>query len=468
MVREDRVRLSKPQAWAFAQFGEVELGDARRTKRLVKLAGQMAVNSSGSIPQQTGNAADMKAAYRLFAVEAVTHDAICRPHFEQTRKAASQRPMVFLVQDNAQLNFTSHPRCEGLGPIGRGTMRGLQQQNVLAVDPATRRPLGLMYQAHPRRATRGRKHDRASKRRVPLKKRESYWWIQAIEAISTPPSGVRWVHVGDRAEDVFGVYDECRKQGSDWLVRVARNRKVLTPAGPDHLMDYARGLPCVASRTVEVRGGDQATPREARLSVAAGPVTLIPTRFEPAYAGREPITCWVVRAWESDPPPGVEPLEWILLTSLVCDTPAMALFVAEGYSLRWLIEEFHKCEKTGCQVEARQLGEVKRLEALIGLLSVLAVWLLKLKYVARDHPKQPVRELFDDEMGEVMACYLRRPTRGLSVAEFWRGIGLLGGHMGRKSDGPLGWLRAWRGWQRFQLILLGARLGARGAKDKCG
>jgi len=376
--------------------------------------------------------------------------------------------MVFLVQDNAQLDFTSHPHCEGLGPIGQGTMRGFQQQNVLAVDPATRRPLGLMYQAHPRRAIRGPKHDRAHKRRVPLEKRESYWWIQAIKAIGTPPSGVRWLHVGDRGEDIFGVYDECRQQGSDWLIRVARNRKVLTPTGPDHLMDYARLLPGVATRTLEVRGGNQTPPRQARLSVAAGVVTLIPSRFEPAYARCEPIRCWVVRAWEPDPPPGLKPLEWILLTSLVCDTPEMALFVAEGYSLRWLIEEFHKCEKTGCQVEARRLESVDRLEPLIGLLSVLAVWLLKLKYVARDHPEQPVRELFDEEMGEVMARYLGRPGPDLTVSEFWRGIGLLGGHMGRKSDGPLGWLRAWRGWQRFQLLLLGARLYARPERERCG
>jgi len=88
--------------------------------------------------------------------------------------------------------------------------------------------------------------------------------------------------------------------------------------------------------------------------------------------------------------------------------------------------------------------------------------------VARDHPEQPVRELFDEEMSEVMARYLGRPTKDFSVAAFWRGIGLLGGHMGRKSDGPLGWLRAWRGWQRFQLILLGAQLYARPGRDKCG
>ena len=468
MVMEDRIGLSEPQAWALDQFGTVELGDARRTRRLVKLAGQMVVNSSGSIPQQTGQGADMKAAYRLFAGERVTHEAICRPHLEQTRAAASHGPLVFLVQDSTQLNFTTHAHCAGLGPIGRGEMRGLHQQNVLAVDPTSRRPLGLMYQKHPRRAVRGPDHDRAAKRKVALAERESHWWIEAIRCIGSPPLAVRWVHVGDRGEDLFGVYDECRRQGSDWLIRAAHERKVMTPAGSDHLMGYARSFPCVARRSLEVRDANRNKTRQATLSVGAGAVTLIPTRFDPAYSGRDPIACWVVRVWEPHPPGGVKPLEWILLTSLVCETAQMALFAARGYSLRWLIEEFHKCEKTGCQVESRRLESLERLEPLIGLLSVLAVWLLKLKYVSRDDPEQPAGELFDEQMVAVMARYLKRPAADLTVAAFWRGIGRLGGHPGRKCDGPLGWLRAWRGWQSFQLILLGARLSAEADDQKCG
>lgn len=468
MVTEDRFGLAEPEVWAFKQFGAAQLGDARRTKRLVKMAAQMASNSSGSIPQQMGEMADIKAAYRLFSTEQVTHAAVCQPHFDETRIAAGQMSMVFMIQDGAQLNFTLHPHCEGLGPIGRGTLRGLHQQNVLAVDPTARLPLGLMYQRHPRRAVRGKKHDRGAKRRVPLEQRESFWWIDAIRSIGPPPPDVRWVHVGDRGEDLFGVYDECRCQRTDWLVRAARDRKVITPSGSDHLMCYARSLPSVATRSLEVRDKNRGTTRKIALSVAAGPVTLNPTRFEPAYAGREPITCWVVRTWEPNPLPDQKPLEWILLTSLACDTSETALFVAEGYSLRWLIEEFHKCEKTGCQVEARRLESVDRLEPLVGLLSVLAVSLLRLKYVARDDPEQPARKLFAEPAVGVMAAYLKLPAEDLSVGTFWRGIGRLGGHMGRKGDGPIGWLRAWRGWQSFQLILIGAELQARAQRQKCG
>ena len=411
----------------------------------------------------------MKAAYRLFATEEVTHETICRPPWEQTQAAASRIPVVYLIQDGAQLNFTSHPHCQGLGPIGRGEMRGLHQQNVLAVDPNTRRPLGLMYQAHPRRAERGPDHDRAAKHRVPLAERESYWWVEAIRTIGAAPAGVCWVHVGDRAEDVFGVYDECRRWKTDWLIRAAYDRKVETPAaGSARLMDYARGLTAVATRRLPVRDRKTRKMREAVLSVGAGAVTLPPAQDEPEYAEREPIGCGVVRVWEADSPPGVEPLEWILLTSLPYDTTERVGGVAQGYALRWIIEEFHKCEKTGCPVEARQLTHIDRLEPLIGLLSVLAVWLLRLKFVARDAPEQLATDLLDESTVDTMARYLKRPAATLTVGEFWRGIGRLGGHPGRKRDGPIGWLRAWRGWQSFQFILLGAGLHEPSVEKKCG
>jgi len=460
--------LADRRRWAEAQFGAADLGDVRRTRRLKRLAEQMAGNSSGSIPQQTGTVADMKAAYRLFAADDVTHEAICRPHFEQTRAQAERLTTVFLLQDTCELNFTLHVHCQGLGAIGHGgKMRGLHQQNVLAVDPRRRRPLGLMYQQHHHRTVRPAGHTRSRQRRVPLKQRESYWWIQAIQAIGSPPPGVRWIHVGDRGEDFFGVYDEARRRGTDWLIRISKDRRVETPAGPERLFSYARRLPRLTERRLIVRRPGGGGVEEVVLSVSAGRVTLLPSRYEPGYRARAPVECWVVRVWEEDPPQGGSGLEWLLCTSVPCETAEAALFVAEGYSFRWMIEEFHKCEKTGCQVEMRRLEHVERLEPLIGLLSVLSVWLLQLKFVARDDPRRPAETLFDDQMVRIMARYLRKSPKGLTVGEFWRGIGRLGGHLGRVRDGPIGWLRAWRGWQSFQLILLGATLHDE-TRKKCG
>lgn len=460
---EDTLALVKREQWAESQFAAANLGDRRRTRRLVKLAAMMAGNTNGSIPQQTGGGADMKAAYRLFDAESVTHAAVCQPHFDQTRMVISEIPVAFLLQDTTELNFTNHRACQGLGPIGHGgPQRGLHQQNVLAADPITRRPLGLMYQRHHRRTDRpkGSHEDRYGRRAVPLEERESYWWITAIRAIGKPPPQVQWVHVGDRGEDLFGVYEEARRQGTDWLIRVCQDRRILTAAGEERLFTYARSLPVRIRQTVTIRRRPTGVPEEVIVCVSGGAAKLCPSRNEVCYRKSEPVNCWVVRVWEENPPVGSEPLEWVLCTSLACDTDQMLGFAAQGYSLRWMIEEFHKCEKTGCQVEMRRLEDTERLEPLIGLLSVLAVWLLQLKFVARDQPDMPARQMFEESMVQVMARYLRLPMHTLTIGQFWRGIGRLGGHPGRKGDGPVGWLRAWRGWQSFQLIMLGVHLSS--------
>ena len=97
-----------------------------------------------------------------------------------------------------------------------------------------------------------------------------------------------------------------------------------------------------------------------------------------------PIAQWAVWAHEVDPPAGLkEPIDWLLLTSLPVRTLEEAMEVIGYYEKRWLIEEWHKALKTGCQVEGRQLQTSDRLEALTGLLSVVAVRLLQLKEVGR-------------------------------------------------------------------------------------
>ena len=102
---------------------------------------------------------------------------------------------------------------------------------------------------------------------------------------------------------------------------------------------------------------------------------------------------WVVHVMEVDAPQGVEPIEWILLTSLPVESFEDAWLVIGYYEKRWLIEEWHKALKTGCRLEHRQLKTASRLEALTGLLSVVSVRLLQLKSAARTMPDRPAREM---------------------------------------------------------------------------
>jgi hypothetical protein len=109
--------LSSPQVWATQQFGQVDLGDRRRTRRAVRLAAQMARHPAASLPAQTGVWRETKAGYRLLAEDDVSFEGLQEQHRNQTRVAAGQRPLTLLIQDTSELDFTHRRTTEDLGPI---------------------------------------------------------------------------------------------------------------------------------------------------------------------------------------------------------------------------------------------------------------------------------------------------------------------------------------------------------------
>src|SRR5207244_1273873 len=129
--------------------------------------------------------------------------------------------------------------------------------------------------------------------------------------------------------------------------------------------------------------------------------------------GQVPLNLWVVYVGEIEPPAGVEPVEWVLLTNVQVRTYEDLVERVEWYETRWTIEELHKCQKTGCDIEKLQLGKANhdergkpppknRLEPAIALLSVVAVQLLILRQQARDEEsaKKPATTLFSQEEEE--------------------------------------------------------------------
>jgi len=176
---------------------------------------------------------------------------------------------------------------------------------------------------------------------------------------------------------------------------------------------------------------------------------------------------WAMRVWEPQTPAGEEPIEWVLLTDVpTADAPA-ALLRAEWYALRWLIEEYHKCLKSGCGVEARQMETAERLAACIVLLAVVAVRLLQLKHTAWHAPQRPAAESVSADHVRVLAAYRGRAAETFTAYEFWREVAKLGGSLARRRDGEPGWQTLWRGWRDLDLMTCGARLG-RGGTPRCG
>ena len=171
---------------------------------------------------------------------------------------------------------------------------------------------------------------------------------------------------------------------------------------------------------------------------------------------------WVVHVVEVDPPQGVEPVEWILLTSLPVENFEDAWRILSYYEKRWLIEEWHKALKTGCRVECRQLHRKERLERITGLLSVVAVRLLQLKSAARTTPDRPASQVVPWYWIHMLIAARKRlkntTAANMTIREFYRELAKLGGFLGRKSDGEPGWITIWRGWQKLYTLVRGAEI----------
>lgn len=266
-------RAAAAAEWAWRQFSEVELGDVRRTRRVVKLAAQMATQPQASWPKQAGSWAATKAGYRLFDNHEVTFEALQRQHREQTRAMAGTRPVVLHVQDGSQVDFSGPRAREGLGPIGDGGGWGFLLHTTLTVDPQKPAVLGLSQQTL---AVRRPAPPQESKRQRKRRRRESEVWGQSVAALGMVPAGSRWVQVCDREADTFAFFATCQQYRHRFLVRAAQNRRAALghaasePGGG--LLDLARSLPAGASKEVELRRRAQRVPRRVLLNVAWSPV----------------------------------------------------------------------------------------------------------------------------------------------------------------------------------------------------
>src|SRR5205823_2926024 len=102
-----------------------------------------------------------------------------------------------------------------------------------------------------------------------------------------------------------------------------------------------------------------------------------------------------------------------------------------------------------------------RLEAAVGVLSVVAVALLAVRDAGRDPAvaARPAAEWVPPSWVEVLSVWRHKEARpGWSVGEFLMALGRLGGHQNRPSDGPPGWLTLWRGWAKLRERVAGAAL----------
>lgn len=455
-------------AWAREQFGDCQLGDVRRTKRLIGMAQQVANNPSASFPRQMESWGDLKAAYRLFASKEVTFEAVARPHWERTRAVAPGRYLV--LGDTTEIDFGYCRQIEGLSKIGNGSGRGFLLHSGLMVAADTEALVGVAGQVIHYRRSAPKKENQSQRFQ---RERESRVWGDVVDQIGAPAQGVQLIHVFDRGADDFEVFCHLMENRCDWVVRAkSPHRKIHACWGEEMpLQAYLKTLPLAGSYELKLRARPRQPARTAKLEVYFGALSMPIPRHRSAYVKNldpAPLAMNVVWVRESHAPPGVEPIAWVLYTSLPVETFEDAWQIISSYECRWLVEEYHKALKTGCSVQRRLLRKAERLEPVVGLMSVVAVRLLQLKTIARQQPDRPARTVVPDLWLHMLKAARQNLHRvhDLTVYQFYRELAKLGGFLGRRSDGEPGWITIWHGWEKLNTLVQGAILASK--LKKCG
>jgi hypothetical protein len=435
--------------WAHAEFGAAELGDARRTRRLVQLAQQLAERPEASLPQALQQGAALKAAYRFFDNADIAPAHILAPHVVSSLTRMQGHPVILAVQDTTALNYAAHPATAGLGPTTSNAGHGMLCHGTLAFTPE-RLPLGVLSVRLWARSSV--KHGNTRRTR-PITEKESQKWLDSVRAVAGLKSrvpGARWVSVADRESDAFEFFTEAQALGVDVLVRAAWNRNVEGPEA--QVFPTLAAAPVVAHKTLRLPASAQRKARIARLAVRACALTLNSPRHGLAH-GLAPLALWGVWAYESQPPAGVAPLDWKLLTSVPVTTSEAALERLDWYSVRWGIEQWHKTLKSGCRIEARQLESAERLQRLFAVYAVIAWRIMYATLLARIVPDMACTAVLQDDEWQALYCRIHRtptpPATAPPLRQAVRWIARLGGFLGRAGDGEPGTQTLWLGFQEL-------------------
>lgn len=451
--------LLRPAQWAQAEFAFAQLGDKRLTQRLVRIGAGLAQNPGGTLPQAFPDMKELKAAYRFFGQPKVGPQQIQAPHWEQTQARCRERGEYLLIEDTSELDYSSHPGCEDLGAIGNGRGRGLLLHSTLAVRVEAwdwaHRPegivLGLLSQQCWRRTGPPKRGRETWKERI-QRPRESQRWAAVLEQIEPPPAHSQWIFLADREADFYEPIERCQRRGVDFIIRGYRDRRVAQR--PGYLKEALTQWAVQGQMEVELRSRAGQPARTARVQVRSGTV-----RFrgpERPDGDRPDFTTNVVEVREVHTPEGVEPLHWILLSSLSCVRWTEVQRIVGRYAARWWIEEYHKALKSGVGAEESQLQRAYRIETLVAVLAIVAVRLLNAKWLARSRGDEPVdAEVFGPEALKLLAARFGQPAGGWTHRSALVAVARLGGFLARKGDGLPGWQTLWRGWQRLMWMCEG-------------
>ena len=380
---------------------EFSRGDVRTAERGAWMFDQIVATGSLVVRKLGGTRAGEISAHRFLSSPHVTAEGIVETFSERTRVASLGRRVV-VAQDTTEINFCGRSAARrGLGPAGDGRTPGFFIHPNVVVDADTEAVLGL---AGALIWTRQAGKVSARSRRA-VEDKESARWLEGTRTAAEGLVGhaAQVIGVADREGDVWAHFAHA-PEGMDLAIRSRHNRALEDGKA---LFEVLADRPPLAASLVKVasRGpGDKG--RTAKVVIRAGKVAIKRPRTAPR-TDPEVLRLGLVEAIEPDPPEGVKPLVWRILTTLPVDTAQDAQDVVRLYRLRWRIEEvFRALKRDGLALEETQVHDSQRLFRLAAMGLGAAVRVIQL-VDARDGSSRPMSDVLDHNLIGQVALLVR-------------------------------------------------------------
>ena len=376
---------------------------------------------------------------------------------------------MLALHDTTKFKFEGDAWREGLGWLNHESCQGFLSHHSFCVSPSGE-PLGTLglYAWSRTGKPKGRRSQRVSQSDPD---RESLRWQESALLIGEVlHDKTEVVHVMDREGDCYELMSILLEHEQHFIIRLAHDRRLERgrQACALKLFESLSSAPffferevVLSSRAKQKNERKQRTfparaKREARLEVRAESKEIFAGNGGPAHVSPS-LTLQFVEVREDCPPEGQEPVVWRIVTTLPVETEEQVAAVVDGYRHRWLIEEFFKALKTGCNYQQRQLESSRTLLVDLAIEVAVAWRILLVRWLARHEPNAAATRVVTETHLAILAAVAAKHKRTFpeepTVGHVMCQIAALGGHI--KNNGPPGWLVLRRGFDTLLTMELG-------------
>jgi hypothetical protein len=446
--------------WARNEFGGCDLGHMSRTKRLIRIAAGLADNLVQAFSSSCGRTGAQSIS-RFLERDEVTDQSVFAGHIKATGVRCVDFDRIIAVQDTTHLDFSSHKALSDLGPIGPSkSSKGLMMHTTLALSMGGT-PQGILGAQIWARDPDKYGSNATRHKRLLGDKESKKWLVGLSQAEAGVPEGTPLVVVGDRESDMYGLFIAPRGATTDILVRANQDRSVENDEC-NLMSDVLKKAPVLGGYEIEIPRNNGRKARKAQLVVQAAKIRIKSPQCRTPDIEKGYVDLYVLRVREMSAADGGEALDWTLVTSLAVESLESARCVIYMYSLRWVIEEYHRVLKSVCQVEQIQFETIDRLKPAIAILSVQAWRILFLTKESREHGDAPAMDVCTDVERRILHKWMQAKNEKcceiVTIADFVRATSILGGYKARKCDGPPGPKTLHLGLRRLEDLVRGYEL----------